>query len=130
MTRKKILIIDDEVDIVELVKMRLEMHGFYIIPLYTSTRAIEVAKREKPDLILMDCMMPDKDGYEACKELKSDTQTKSIPVILFTAKAEQKEYIKKGFESAGANDYILKPFSPDDLLFKIRKLLEMEVSDG
>lgn len=119
MEKKKILIIDDEVDLVELVKMRLEANNYYIVPLYTSKRAIEVAKREKPDLILLDIMMPDKGGYQVCRELKADKDTMGIPVILFTAKPDQKEYIKAGSKSVGAVDYILKPFSADDLLKKI-----------
>ena len=124
MEKHKILIIDDEVDLVDLVKLRLEFHNFYVTPLYTSTRAMEVAKREKPNLILLDVMMPDKNGYEVCKELKSDKDTSSIPVILFTAKPQQREYIKKGYKDVGADDYILKPFDPNDLLYKIRQLLK------
>lgn len=124
MNKKKILIIDDEVDLVDLVKMRLEVHNYFVEPLYTSTRALEIAKREKPDLILMDVMMPDKNGYEACKELKADEATRHIPIILFTAKPEQKERIKEEALSAGANDYLLKPFDPADLVKKIEKLLK------
>ena len=124
MEKHKILIIDDEVDLVDLVKLRLEFHNFYVTPLYTSTRAMEVAKREKPNLILLDVMMPDKNGYEVCKELKSDKDTLNIPVILFTAKPQQREYIKKGYKDVGADDYILKPFDPNDLLYKISQLLK------
>jgi len=124
MEKHKILIIDDEVDLVDLVKLRLEFYNFYVTPLYTSTRAMEVAKREKPDLILLDVMMPDKNGYEVCKELKSDKDTSDIPVVLFTAKPQQREYIKKGYKDVGADDYILKPFDPNDLLYKIRQLLK------
>ena len=124
MNKKKILIIDDEVDLVDLVKMRLEVHNYFVEPLYTSTRALEIAKREKPDLILLDVMMPDKNGYEACKELKADEATRHIPIILFTAKPEQKERIKEEALSAGANDYLLKPFDPADLVKKIEKLLK------
>ena len=124
MNKKKILIIDDEVDLVDLVKMRLEVHNYFVEPLYTSTRALEIAKREKPDLILMDVMMPDKNGYEACKELKADEATRHIPIILFTAKPEQKERIKEEALSAGAVDYLLKPFDPADLVKKIEKLLK------
>jgi len=124
MEKHKILIIDDEVDLVDLVKLRLEFYNFYVTPLYTSTRAMEVAKREKPDLILLDVMMPDKNGYEVCKELKSDKDTSNIPVVLFTAKPQQREYIKKGYKDVGADDYILKPFDPNDLLYKIRQLLK------
>lgn len=124
MGKKKILIIDDEVDLVTLVKMRLELHNYHIIPLYTSKRSLEIAKREKPDLILLDIMMPDKDGYEVCRELKSDETTADIPIILFTAKPEQKKYLKTGTESIGADDYILKPFDIENLLEKIEGQLK------
>ena len=122
--KKKILIIDDEIDLVDLVKLRLESENYYVEPLYTSTRALEIAKREKPDLILVDIMMPDKDGFQVCKELKSDKDTCRIPVILFTAKPEEKEHVRRDYESAGADDYVMKPFDPVDLFTKIRFLLE------
>lgn len=121
--KKKILIIDDEIDLVDLVRLRLEAHDYYIIPLYTSIRALEITKREKPDLVLLDVMMPDKDGYEVCKELKSDEETRNIPVILFTAKPQQKEFIREEFKSVGAEDYILKPFDQVDLLAKVKRQL-------
>jgi len=122
--KKKILIIDDEVDLVDLVKMRLEFKDYYVLPLYTSARAMEVTKREKPDLILLDVMMPDKDGYEVSKELKSDPETRDIPVILFTAKSEERGRIKEKFGESGSDDFILKPFDPDDLLVKVERLLK------
>lgn len=124
MDKKKILVIDDEVDIVNLIKVRLELNNYHIVPLYTSKRSLEITKREKPDVILLDVMMPDKDGYEVCKELRSDKETRNIPVILFTAKTDQKEYIKTGSKSVGADDYILKPFEVDDLLTKIDNQLK------
>lgn len=126
MDKKKILIIDDEVDLVDLVKTRLELYNYYIVPLYTSKRSLEIAKREKPDLVLLDVMMPDKDGYEVCKELKSNRETQGIPVILFTAKPDQKEYLKTGSKSVGADDYILKPFDVDDLLEKIAENIKAQ----
>lgn len=122
--KKKILIIDDEVDLVELVKIRLEAHDYYVMPLYTSTRALEVTKREKPDLVLLDVMMPDKDGYEVCRELKLDKETSKIPVILFTAKPQQKDHVQKEYQATGADDYILKPFEPQALLEKIEKYIK------
>jgi DNA-binding response OmpR family regulator len=123
MKRKKILVIDDEVDLVDLVKIRLEVDNYYVMPLYTSTRALEIAKREKPDLILLDVMMPDKDGYEVCKELKADRETKSIPVVMFTAKEQQKPRIKDVSQATGADGYIFKPFEPAELLLKIKSLI-------
>jgi two-component system alkaline phosphatase synthesis response regulator PhoP len=121
--RKKILIIDDEVDLVELLKIRLEVDNYYVMPLYTSTRALEVAKREKPDLILLDVMMPGKNGYEVCGELKADSGTRSIPVLMFTAKEEQKYRIKEEALSIGAEGYIIKPFDATELVIKIKSLI-------
>ncbi|MDD5449476.1 MAG: response regulator [Candidatus Omnitrophica bacterium] len=121
--KKKILIIDDEVDLVGLLKTKLELRNYHIVPLYTSKRSLEITKREKPDLILLDIMMPDKDGYEVCRELRADEDTSAIPIILFSAKPDQKEYLKTGTKSVGADDYIVKPFETDALLEKIKGLL-------
>lgn len=126
MAKKKILIIDDEIDIVDLIKLRLEADDYSVMPLYTSSRAMEIVKREKPDLILMDVMMPDMDGYEVCKELKASDETRNIAIILFTAKPQHKESIKDVSKSVGADDYILKPFEIPDLLIKIERLLKKE----
>lgn len=120
--KKKILIIDDEVDIVKLLEIRLKTEDYYVMPLYTSGRSLEVAKREKPDLVLLDISMPDKDGYEVCRELKGDEETRNIPVILYTAQTDEKKHIKDKYKSVGAEDYILKPFEEDMLLSKIRAL--------
>ena len=124
MEKKKILIIDDEEDIVYLMKLRLEFQNYQVVPLNTSAEALEVAKREKPDLILLDIMMPEKNGYEVCKELKKDPMTHKIPVILFTAKAQAKERVTDLYESVGADDYIFKDFELDKLLSKVKVLLK------
>ena len=122
--KKKILVIDDEVDLVDLVKMRLEANNYYVMPLYTSMRSLEIVKREKPDLVLLDVMMPDKDGYTVCRELKADKDTKDIPVVLFTAKDQQKDAVKKDYQASGANGYIIKPFEASELLAKIEKFVK------
>lgn len=123
MRKKKILIVDDEEDLVYLMKLRLEFQNYEVVPLNTSVRALEVAKREKPDLIILDIMMPEKNGYEVCKELKNDTDTHRIPVILFTAKPQAIESVPDLYESVGADDYIFKDFELEKLLSKIRILL-------
>lgn len=123
MNKKKILIIDDEVDVVGLLKTKLELYNYHIVPLYTSKRSLEITKREKPDLILLDVMMPDKDGYEVCRELRADEESRGIPIILFSAKPDQQAYLKTGSQSVGADDYIVKPFETVALLAKIKKLL-------
>ena len=124
MKKKTILLIDDEVDLVNLYKMRLDTENYYVLPLYTSVRSLEVAKREKPDLILTDINMPDKNGYEVCKEIKSDPETKHIPVLLFTATPDEIDRIKDEYKKVGAVDYILKPFDPEVLVKKIHTLLK------
>lgn len=120
--KKKILIIDDEVDVVELMKIRLKIEDYYVVPLYVSTRALEIAKREKPDLIFIDIAMPDKDGYQVCKELKAAPETRDIPIILFTAQPDYKRTIEDNYKSVGASDYILKPFQEDELISKVKAL--------
>jgi two-component system alkaline phosphatase synthesis response regulator PhoP len=124
MAKKKILIIDDEEDLVYLMKLRLEFQNYQVVPLNVSTQALEIAKMEKPDLILLDIMMPEKNGYEVCRELKTDKETHHIPVILFTAKPQAKERIADLYESVGADDYILKDFALDKLMSKIKILLK------
>ena len=124
MEKKKILIIDDEEDLVYLMKLRLEFQNYQVVPLSVSTEALRAAKTEKPDLILLDIMMPDKNGYEVCKELKADKETHHIPVILFTAKPQARERIAELYEAVGADDYVMKEFEIDKLLSKIKVLLK------
>jgi len=124
--KKKILLIDDETDLVELVTMRLELHDYAVMPLYTSKRALEIARREQPDLILLDIQMPDMDGYEVCKALRSDDKTKGIPVILFTAKGPEVEKMSKDYRDVGADACIAKPFEPEVLVDKVKELINKE----
>lgn len=124
MAKKTILIVDDEEDLVYLMKLRLEFQNYRVIPLSASVRALEVAKAEKPDLVLLDIMMPEKNGYETCKELKADQETRHIPVILFSAKPQAKERLADTYESVGADDYIFKGFELDKLLSKVKVLLK------
>ena len=121
---KNILLIDDEGDILKLAKARLEASGYRVITLDSGERALEVARTEKPDLILLDIVMPGKDGYGVCKELKADKATAGIPVIIFTAQYLDKEDVKLRSREAGADDYILKPFDAKDLLGKIKALVK------
>lgn len=120
---KKILVIDDEPDVLNFAVLRLQSFGYEVqtAPDYLAAR--EMIRRSLPDLILLDVMMPGKDGYEACNELKCDESTKNIPIILFTAKPPQKERLETNAEFVAADDYILKPFEPEVLLKKIKKLI-------
>lgn len=120
---KKILIIDDEGDLLKLAKTRFESSGYNILTLDSGNRALEAAKREKPDLILLDIVMPGKSGCDVCRELKTDSATRGIPIVVFTAYYPEEEYVKTNSEEMGADDYILKPFDAQTLLAKIKYLI-------
>ncbi len=121
MAKKRILLVDDEKDLVEMVKMRLEASGYEIIPAYDGQEALEKARSEKPDLIILDIMLPKMDGYKVCRMLKFDEKYKKIPIIMFTARAQESD--KETGEEVGADGYIIKPFEPEILLSKIQEFL-------
>lgn len=118
---KKILIIDDETGLVEMLKMRLEANGYEVISAYDGQEGLEKAKSENPDLIILDLMLPKLDGYKVCRMLKFDDKYKKIPIIMFSARTQDADK-KMGME-VGADDYVTKPFEPKDLLDRIKKLL-------
>ncbi|MFH1778310.1 MAG: response regulator [Candidatus Omnitrophota bacterium] len=118
---KKILVIDDEPHIVMVLVSRLKANNYEVITADNGEAGIEKAKMEKPDLILLDIMMPDLDGHDVLKRLKQDKETKAIPVMMLTAKKE-KEDIVKDIIVGGAIDYIVKPFVPGELLGRIKKV--------
>jgi len=118
---KKILIIDDSPDSVFLLQDRLEREGFEIAKAYNGEMGIQKAVDEKPDLILLDIMMPDISGYDVCKTLSSKDETKLIPIILLTALTEA-DNLKQGLQS-GAFDYIKKPFNRTELIARINSAL-------
>jgi DNA-binding response OmpR family regulator len=120
---KKIMIIDDEPDSVKLVTIRLKSAGYDVISSTTCDDALRMLETELPDLILLDVIMPGKDGYELCNEIKSEEKMRHIPIILFTAKADQKSHLKTNAEFIAADDYILKPFDPANLLEKIKSFI-------
>ncbi len=123
MSGKKILIIDDRFEVVEMIKIILQHKGYTPIVLNESTKAIETIKQEKPDLIIVDIMMPEKDGYQICDEVRCQDDIKHIPIIVLTGKREEKDLISQAYEAYGATDYLVKPFEPDDLLKKIGNLI-------
>ncbi|MFA6079288.1 MAG: response regulator [Candidatus Omnitrophota bacterium] len=122
--KKKILVIDDEGDILKLARMRLEANDYEVVTLESGNRAVDIVKKVKPDLILLDVVMPGKNGCDVCRELKADETTRAIPVIIFTAHYPEEEYIRISSGEIGADDYILKPFEIQNLLSKIRSLIE------
>jgi len=115
---KRILAVDDEPHILKLVAFSLRSGGFEVLEASDGLSAIEVARAEQPDLVLMDVMMPALDGYEACRRLKADAATADIPVVMLTAKTQLAEQ-KTGLE-CGALDYICKPFTPKDLVAQVQ----------
>lgn len=119
--KKKILVVDDEKDIAESVKILLSEKGFKVVIANNGAEAVKKAKAEKPDMIVMDLMMPEMNGFDACKMLKADNETAHTPVLVLTAQQLGKD-LEDAF-AAGANDYVIKPFSNERLLEKVEKLL-------
>jgi len=119
---KKLLLVDDEKDMVFAVKLQLEAYGYEVTTATDGQEALEKARREKPDLIILDLMLPKIDGYKVCRMLKFDEKYKKIAIVMFTARV-QKSDEKIGFE-VGADAYITKPFEPQVLLAKIKELLK------
>jgi two-component system, OmpR family, alkaline phosphatase synthesis response regulator PhoP len=121
MNPKKILIVDDEVDLVETVRFPLEMEGYHVLVSYNGEDALNQARKESPDLILLDLMLPKLDGYKVCRLLKFDERYKHIPIFMLTAKTQEKDKVL-GMET-GADEYITKPFEMDYLLKKVKEYL-------
>lgn len=117
----RILIAEDERDIRELIVFTLEFGGFQVIAATNGEEAVELARQHRPDLIILDVRMPRMTGYEACRILKSQEETRAIPVVFLSAKGQEAE-IRRGME-AGADAYILKPFAPDELIQQVQALL-------
>lgn len=123
---QKILIVEDERDIADLVGFNLERAGYDVLKAHDGITGAEVAIRERPDLVILDLMLPGKDGYGVFKELRRDSRSRDIPVIMLTARAQTEDRIQ-GLE-AGADDYLTKPFSPKELMLRVQAVLKR--SDG
>ncbi len=124
MEKHKIMVVDDEPDIVKLVKISLEMANYEVIEAFSGIEALQKTKEIVPDLFLLDIMMPDMNGYEVCKKLKADERTRHVPVVMLTAKG-QKGDAEQGLKM-GADDYIIKPFDPYELGEQINEILKKE----
>jgi two-component system phosphate regulon response regulator PhoB len=118
----KILIVEDERDIADLIGFNIERAGFTAIKCHDGISGTEAAMREGPDLIILDVMLPGRDGYGVFKELRRDARTANIPVIMLTARAQTEDRIL-GLQ-AGADDYLTKPFSPKELLLRVAAILK------
>jgi DNA-binding response OmpR family regulator len=117
----KILIAEDEPDIRELVAFTLRFAGFEVVTASNGYEAVQLAARELPDMALMDVRMPRMTGYEACEAMKANPDLKDMPVVFLSAKGQENE-IATGM-AAGAEDYLLKPFAPDQLTERVRAIL-------
>jgi len=121
MSHATVLVIDDEKDLLELVRYNLEKEHLSVIVASDGRSGLEIAQRHKPDLILLDLMMPGMNGLEVCQRLRGDTRTSRIPVLMLTAKAEESDKVV-GLEMGG-DDYVTKPFSVRELVARVRALL-------
>ncbi|MDP1809241.1 MAG: response regulator, partial [Actinomycetota bacterium] len=118
----KILIIDDEPAVVELVEAKLRTSGYETLTATNGRDGIEAAHASNPNLVLLDILMPEIDGFEVCRRLKADKETESIPIMFLSGKLLERDVVK-GLE-LGADDYIIKPFSPRELVARIKHILE------
>ena len=123
---QKILIVEDERDIADLVGFNLERAGFEVLKAHDGITGADMAINQRPDLVILDLMLPGKDGYGVFKELRRDSRSRDIPVIMLTARAQTEDRIQ-GLE-AGADDYLTKPFSPKELMLRVQAVLKR--SDG
>ena len=122
----RILVVDDDPDLVESVTTILQSKNHEVIQAYGGVEGLEKARAEKPDAIILDVMMPDKDGYEVCRELKADPDCQNIPVLLLTAVVSQistTSYTHRGGMETEADDYVDKPVEPSELVRLVERLL-------
>ena len=126
MADKKILIVEDEEDVMELIRYNLAKEGFNCDAVYNGQEALKKAQAKLPDLVLLDLMLPEVDGLEVCKRLKSSPQTEHIPIVMVTAKSDETDIVT-GLE-LGADDYITKPFSPKVLVARVRAVLRRKTA--
>jgi DNA-binding response OmpR family regulator len=128
MAKSKILVVDDNAYLVDILSFSLEMENYEVLKAYDGEEALKIISETPPDLILADIMMPKMDGFELCKKTKEEPKTKDIPFLFLTAKGKLDDQLK-GF-SLGGDDYIVKPFNLNDLLKKIAKSIEQYKEKG
>jgi two-component system phosphate regulon response regulator PhoB len=121
MSKTSVLVVDDEKDLVELVRYNLERAGYDVLTAVDGAAAFDVAFRRQPNLIVLDVMMPGMDGLEVCRRLRGDSRTSTVPIIMLTAKAAETDRVV-GLE-LGADDYVIKPFSPRELVARVKAIL-------
>lgn len=118
----RVLVVEDEVDIADLIMFNLQRAGYEVLKSHDGIAGTEAALRERPDLIVLDLMLPGRDGYSVFRQLRKDPRTSHIPVIMLTARAQTEDRIQ-GLE-AGADDYLTKPFSPKELVLRVNAILK------
>lgn len=123
MSVARVLVADDERDILELVVFRLERSGYEIVRATDGEEALRFALEQRPDLAVLDVMMPKLNGYDVTREIRRHEETRTMPVILLTARAQEAD-VTRGFE-AGADDYLKKPFSPQELGARVQAILDL-----
>ena len=121
MPKEKILVVDDEEDLLELVRYNLTKESYRVVCVASGEAAIEQARKDVPDLVILDLLLPSVDGLEVCRRLKNDAKTRHIPILMLSAKSEEADVVA-GLE-LGADDYMTKPFSPRVLLARVRAVL-------
>lgn len=128
MPRQRVLVVDDEEDLLELINYNLSKEGYRVTCVATGEDAIRTARADLPDLVVLDLLLPNVDGLEVCKTLKNDVRTRHIPVIMLTAKGDEADVVT-GLE-LGADDYLSKPFSPRVLTARIRAVLRRKSTES
>jgi two-component system alkaline phosphatase synthesis response regulator PhoP len=118
---KKIMVVDDEPYIARVIKFKLEQEGYTVISANDGQSGLQKIKEEKPDLVLLDVMMPGLSGYEVCQKIKEDADLAGIPVVILTAKGQERD--REQGMTMGASDYITKPFSPNRLLELVKSMI-------
>ena len=121
MTGPTILIVEDEAPLVTLLRYNLEREGFAVLDAQDGEEALAIAREQKPDLVLLDWMLPLMSGIELCRQLRRNPETRALPVVMLTARGEEGDKLR-GLDS-GADDYVTKPFSPSELVARIRAVL-------
>jgi DNA-binding response OmpR family regulator len=122
MPESTVLLVDDDPVILKLLEVNFEMEGFAVLLAHDGTEGVEIARTQRPDLVISDIMMPKMSGLDLVGELKSDPDTSDIPIILLSAKAQATD-VRAGVD-AGADDYVTKPFEPLDLVDRVNRLLD------
>ena len=117
--KKRVLVVDDHPQVVELIKMRLESAGYEVLPAYDGYEGLVKARQQQPDLIILDVMLPKMNGYKVSRLLKFDRRYRHIPIVMLTSRAKQSD-AEIGYRT-GADEYLFKPYDPKELLALVRK---------